>query len=118
MKLWKDDLTVTESELQTIHAYWFCQNGEVVGFFALKPDEPQWELEHFWLSPSRIGQGLGAGMWEAMAGRLKSFNRTQLRVVSDPNAQGFYERMGGTHVWWVPGVPAGRRLPLLTFQFE
>src|SRR5207302_7733682 len=36
-----------------------------------------------------------------------------LEIASDPNAQGFYRRMGARPVGFVPSRPRGRRLPLL-----
>jgi hypothetical protein len=40
----------------------------------------------------------------------------RLKIVSDPNAEGFYLRMGAQRVGWVAAQPRGRRLPLLVIH--
>lgn len=116
MALWTASLTVTEEQM----AQWYFELGEsddgVVGFFAVSSNPDFAELEHFWISPTHAGRGIGKLLFERALALCRQRGVARLRVVSDPNAEGFYRRLGGTVVAQVPSVPAPRQLPVLEFE--
>lgn len=48
----------------------------------------------FWLAPSAMGKGLGRKMFQFIINHLKSVEAIKLVIVTDPNAEGFYQKMG------------------------
>jgi GNAT superfamily N-acetyltransferase len=72
-------------------------------------------VEHLWVLPDFIGKGIGAKLFRRMLAKCREMGVKVLEIESDPNAQGFYERMGarkvGEVVSQVDGQP--RVLPLL-----
>jgi hypothetical protein len=53
-----------------------------------------------------------------LVARARAAGVEELRVVSDPNAAGFYLRMGACQVGEQASVPVGRRLPVLVIPLR
>ena len=51
-------------------------------------------LDNFFLVPASIGTGVGRVMWDQAVDRAKAQGAKRLTLEADPNAAGFYERMG------------------------
>ena len=116
IRLWKSDLTVTAEFLAHNPTYCALRSSRIVGFYALSGTGAKRELEHMWVSPRQIRSGVGTALWADLVGRLRAEGVTRLRVVSDPNAEGFYRAMGARRIGRVAGKPAGRFLPLLAIR--
>ncbi|HUH21131.1 MAG TPA: GNAT family N-acetyltransferase [Gaiellaceae bacterium] len=72
--------------------------GAPVGWASLIPrGEVAW-LEDLWIDPPWIGRGVGRLLFEHVAGRARELGASQLEWEAEPNAHGFYERMGATYV--------------------
>lgn len=73
------------------------------------------ELDHLWVSPENIGSGIGRSLFEHAVYRAAILGAEALEIESDPNAEGFYQRMGaertGENVLDIEGQ--SRTLPLL-----
>lgn len=82
----------------TVYCAW--RDGRVVGFYALEA----------------IGQGIGAQLLAHAVLTMRRDGAGMLRIASDPNAEGFYVKMGARRVGEVPSRPDGRRLPLLVLE--
>ena len=95
--------------------YCAVRGSSVVGFYALSDRSTAPELEHMWVRPKHIGSGVGRSLFAHLLEQLHAMGATRLRIASDPNAEGFYRRMGARRVGRVPSTPAGRYLPLLAF---
>jgi len=88
------------------------RDGEIVGFYLLtvKADGPT--LLELWVEPAVIGTGLGALFWRHMLDSARGEGYRTVRFVSDPNAAGFYVKMGARRVGEVESVAVkGRMLP-------
>jgi GNAT superfamily N-acetyltransferase len=116
--LWKNDLTVTIEDLRNDLVFCAERNGTLAGFYCVSGDGPSREIEHMWVLPEHIGSGLGRTLFEHMIGELRAAGVERLRIESDPNAAGFYERMGARRIGDVPATPAGRTLPLLELTID
>ena len=98
IEIWTPLLTITP-EFITGGDVWVAEvAGEVTGFYALLFEEQRASLEHLWILPSHIGQGIGRALFEHALGRSRERECHILEIVSDPNAQGFYEKMGAEKV--------------------
>lgn len=114
LELWRDDLTVGPTFVAERLTLCADVAGATVGFAAVAQDESGWELEHLWVLPAYMGQGVGRELLTAILDGLRTLGVESLRIASDPHAVGFYERLGARVVGEVDSTPAGRRLPLLT----
>ena len=90
--------------------------GGIVGFYALSGQAPVMELEHCWVRPSHIGQGIGARLIAHAVATCRAARVGTLRIASDPFAEGFYRRIGARPAGMVPSTPRGRTLPLLLLR--
>ena len=52
-------------------------------------------LEHLWIEPEWIGRELGSALFEFAAQRARALGARLLEWEAEPNAAGFYEKMGG-----------------------
>ena len=114
MDIWLPDLLIIPEDL-TSRTFWLMKaQEEMVGVFSLSSlSDGVFELEDFWLAPSAMGKGLGRKMFQFIINHLKSVEAIKLVIVSDPNAEGFYQKMGATRVELVNSKPEGRVLPVM-----
>jgi GNAT superfamily N-acetyltransferase len=73
-------------------------DGEPIGWASLIPRGEVGWLEDLWIDPSWIGRGVGRLLFEHVADRARSLGARRLEWEAEPNATGFYERMGATYV--------------------
>ena len=118
IRLWKPDLTVTRDVIVSEPVYCAVRERRIVGFYALSGSGATRELEHLWVDPDCIGSGVGARLFAHLVRRLRAMRVSRLTIASDPNAEGFYRRMGARRVGRVSSRPAGRRLPLLVIRLR
>jgi GNAT superfamily N-acetyltransferase len=118
LRLWRRDLTVTPGFIDRHPVYHALHRGRVVGFYAIGGTGRVRELEHMWVHPRRMGAGVGRALFAHLVKRLRAMEVRRLDVASDPNAEGFYRRMGARRVGTIASTPAGRTLPLLRFTLR
>jgi GNAT superfamily N-acetyltransferase len=51
-----------------------------------------------WVEPAWIGQGIGARLFRHAVERARQLGAKRLEWEAEPNAVGFYERMGGRYL--------------------
>ena len=124
IKHWEADLTVSPEFIRDNHVYVAEADGEVRGFYALcVGDETEHkagfdrkaELEHLWVSPAYIGTGIGKELFLDAMERAAALDVRDVELSADPNAAGFYTRMGATQIGEVDSPIDGkeRKLPRL-----
>jgi GNAT superfamily N-acetyltransferase len=72
--------------------------GEPVGWASLIPRGDFGWLEDLWVDPAWIGRGVGRMLFEHVKERARELGAERLEWEAEPNARGFYERMGGSYV--------------------
>lgn len=119
MAAWADDLLVTPAAIAAQWIYVGEEAGRVVGFFGLRRDDmaATWRLEHLWLDPAHIGRGRGRELFAAAVNCARALGVRELHIEADPNAEGFYLKMGAVRRSLQISVRAGtrRELPLMTY---
>jgi GNAT superfamily N-acetyltransferase len=88
-------------------------DGEIVAWAALiPPADGVAVLDDLWVDPAWMGHGLGGRLFRHAADRARELGAGRLEWGAEPNAVGFYEKLGGrflrTHVtewgregqWW------------------
>ncbi len=95
---WSETLTITPELVRDNEVYAAFAGGEPIGFYALSGTGHGWELEHLWVSPAWIGSGVGRLLFEHAMDRATSRRAKHVEIEADPNAEGFYLRMGARRV--------------------
>lgn len=98
IKHWERDLTISENFIENNHVYVAENNGEICGFYALSIEGPKAELEHMWVAPAHIGTGIGKELFLDAMNRSTAMKVRQIEITADPNAEGFYEKMGARRI--------------------
>lgn len=116
---WRDVLTVTPALVAANPTFSAIEDHRVVGFSSLTA-EPRPDLTHLWVLPSAMGRGVGRALFERAVRHGRVLGFSEIQIEADPNAEGFYRRMGakrvGTNVTEIEGER--RELPLLVYRME
>ncbi len=118
IKHWEADLTITSDFIRNNQVYVAEKEGVISGFYALCVTDQQAELEHMWVTPEAIGTGVGKELFLDAMERAATLQVREIGISADPNAAGFYERMGATHVGDTDASIDGqaRKLPRLKIE--
>lgn len=88
-------------------------DGEIAGWASLSPgDEVAW-LEDLWVDPRWMRQGVGSALFAAVADEARHRGAVRLEWEAEPNAIGFYRRMGGRDLRDSPTTEWGRVLRIM-----
>jgi GNAT superfamily N-acetyltransferase len=99
LEAWRGALTITPEYIAANVVY--CaedEAGRVVGFYTLERDGDRFVLENLFLAPSFIGHGLGRQLFDNAARAAQALGATEMIIDSDPNAEGFYLRVGAVRI--------------------
>ena len=118
IKHWESDLTISSDFIHDNHVYVAEENGQIQGFYALIVTGNTAELDHMWVTPAFIGTGIGKELFLDAMERAASLKVNAVEISSDPNAAGFYKRMGATEIGETDASFGGvtRKLPRLKIE--
>jgi GNAT superfamily N-acetyltransferase len=118
IKHWESDLTISSDFIRDNHVYVAEENGEIRGFYALCIANSKAELEHMWVTPAVIGTGIGKELFLDAMERAAKLDVGSVEITADPNAAGFYKRMGATQIGESESIVDGhaRKLPRLEIK--
>ncbi len=113
---WQEDLTISSDFISNHQVYVAEREGEIIGFYALVVGDQRAELEHMWVAPKDIGTGVGKELFIHAMQIAAGENVSEFEISADPNAEGFYKRIGARGIVDVSSEIDGqpRRLPRLT----
>ena len=116
IKHWQDDLTISPDFVAANQVYVAERDNELLGFYALIIRKDKAELDHLWVAPAHMGTGVGKELFIHAMQSAARRNIPEIEISSDPNAEGFYRKMGahriGETVSEIDGQP--RTLPRLS----
>jgi GNAT superfamily N-acetyltransferase len=120
MEHWRETLTITPEFIRRNEVHVATIEGKPVGFYALVGEGRRIELEHLWVLPERMGEGVGRALFDHATGTATSLGAGVVGIEADPNAEGFYRRMGATRVGEIVYEIDGRErvLPLLAMDVQ
>jgi GNAT superfamily N-acetyltransferase len=95
---WAEGGDFEPESLRRRHVYVAEADGEPVGWASLIPNGEVGWLEDLWIEPAWIGRGVGRMLFEHVKDRARELGAVRLEWEAEPNARGFYERMGGSYV--------------------
>ena len=117
---WRDALTITPELIRDQHVYVALHAGEIAGFYGLIGGGAELALEHLWVLPVRIGQGVGRALFERSLEMAATLGADRVAIEADPNAEGFYLHLGAERIGCVARTVAGveRVLPKLVIAIK
>ena len=124
---WKEQLTITPEFIGENEVYLAISEDQVAGFYAIVevgplnangPSSGKAELEHMWVKPEHIGTGIGKELLIHAIETATFLDAAALEIASDPNAEGFYKRMGAKRIGEITSEIEGqpRTLPHLSID--
>jgi len=118
MELWKPQLTFYPEYFEENESWVAEIDDTSIAFYTLlERDGGAW-IENLWVSPEFIGKGVGKSLFLHALEQSRQRGYKSMQLEADPNALGFYEKMGmnkiGERVSEVEGQP--RVLPIMELQ--
>ena len=98
LQRWDADLTITPDFIGDNHVFVAEEEGGLAGFYALCVKDHKAELDHLWVVPERMGTGVGKELFLAAMQKASELNLSSVEICSDPNAEGFYQKMGAHRI--------------------
>jgi GNAT superfamily N-acetyltransferase len=115
IELWTPSLIMTAEYIKTHEIWMMMEQDEPVAYYSFNENEDGFWLDHLWVLPEHMGQGIGRSLFQHALERCKMLGVSTLKIESDPNAERFYERMGAhkvsEHKTEIQGEP--RVLPVM-----
>jgi len=116
---WRDILTMRPEFVAANVAFIAIDDdARPVGFYILTRQDDGIHLDHLWIVPAAMRRGIGKALFEHATAEARKLGFDSIKIEADPNAEGFYKRMGaigvGASVSNVEGET--RTLPLLEFR--
>ncbi len=118
IELWHNQLTITSAYIAA-NAVWVAADEDqvVLGFYALTGAGERLNLEHMWVQPQSFGAGVGSMLFRHAVEQAQALGARMLEIEADPNAEGFYQKLGaetvGEVTYDLEGDP--RTLPLMVY---
>jgi ribosomal protein S18 acetylase RimI-like enzyme len=94
MEIWKPQLTFSTEYLEENESWIAEINGTPSAFYTLLEKDGSAWLENLWVDPQFIGRGVGKRLFQHAVEVARQRGIKTLQLEADPNALGFYEKMG------------------------
>ena len=107
LQSWAGELQISAADVATKPAYVGVINGDIVGFYCLRPSAQVWDLEHLWVTPQRIRQGIGRTLLVHALEVARRGGAVSVTTDADPNAAAFYLSQGAIRRGDVPAPIPG-----------
>ena len=114
----RDAMSLSPADVEA-DGVWVLEDGagRMLGFHRVIAGDPA-EIEDLWVDPDAMGAGHGRRLFEHAVGVATSTGASAIELDADPNARGFYERMGMAQVGETPSnLLPGRTLPRMRLEF-
>ena len=125
-EIWKDELTINKDYIHKNIVFVAETDYQVVGFYSIVVIQNNFMagnvlvkkgfwLEHLFVKPSFQKKGIGRMLMEHALNYCEENWIDELRIFVDPNAVGFYEKMGAKFIENSPSSIEGREIPVYFF---
>jgi GNAT superfamily N-acetyltransferase len=98
VRRWADQGDFSPQGLRKIVVFVAEREGRAIGWSSLILRGTVGTLEDLWIEPQCIGKGVGAALFRHTATHARELGATRLEWEAEPNAIGFYEKMGARHI--------------------
>jgi GNAT superfamily N-acetyltransferase len=126
-KIWKNELTINEEYLNNNIVKIIVENSIIKGFYSycynenyrnigeILIEKGYW-LDHMFLDPKYIGNGLGKIMFKDLINEIKNKNGTYFNIFVDPFSEGFYQKMGCNYLRESKSSIKDRNIPVYKYE--
>lgn len=118
MEIWKPQLTFHPEYFEENESWVAVIDETPIGFYTLQEQNGNGWLENLWVLPAYIGTGVGRMLFSSAVELSRQRGYRSLQLESDPNAVGFYEKMGMHRISERPSEKDGqpRVLPIMRME--
>jgi GNAT superfamily N-acetyltransferase len=120
MKIWRPQLTFGPEYFEENESWVVEMDRVPIAFYTLQEKAGSAWIENLWVLPEYIGKGVGKLLFLHAVELSRQRGYKTLQLEADPNAIGFYEKMGmkkiGARNSEVEGQP--RVLPIMEMKIE
>jgi GNAT superfamily N-acetyltransferase len=92
------DVDLTPAALEAREVFVAEADGRAVGWASLVPEGDVCRLDDLWIDPGWMGQGIGTALFTHAVDRARSTGAVRMEWEAEPNASGFYDRVGGRYL--------------------
>jgi ribosomal protein S18 acetylase RimI-like enzyme len=120
LEIWKPQLTFPPEYFEENESWGAVDGEKMVGFYTLQEKEGKTWLENLWVLPEFIGKGFGKSLFLHAVEISRQRGYKTLQLEADPNAIGFYQKMGMSRIGERRSEVAGqpRVLPIMAMELE
>lgn len=94
MEIWEPQLTFSPEYFEENESWAAEADNAPAGFYTLREKDGNGWIENLWVLPEFMGKGIGRQLFLHAAARSRQMGHLVLQLEADPNALGFYEKMG------------------------
>lgn len=115
---WRGVLTISREFISSNVGYCAMEDDRVVGFYLLTNKKGDLHLDHLWIIPSAMGRGIGRALFQHAIEQARKLGQKTVIIEADPNAEGFYKRMGARRIGEIITIidDQQRELPILRYD--
>lgn len=94
MEIWIPEMTFTPDYFETNESWVAVEQDAPIAFYTVQEREGSAWIENMWVDPAWIGHGIGKKLFQHAVACAKAQGYQTLQLEAEPNAVGFYEKMG------------------------
>ena len=94
MTRFSEQTIMDANSISTDYVVVACQGETIIGWLRMLTNRAPMILDDLWVLPTVFGKGVGRLLFNEAVSVAKERGQSEFELDSDPNAQGFYERMG------------------------
>jgi ribosomal protein S18 acetylase RimI-like enzyme len=94
MEIWTPQLTFSPQYFEETESWVAVVENKPIAFYTLHEKNGSAWLENLWVLPEHIGQGVGRRLFLDAVSRSRKMEYKVMQLEAEPNAVGFYEKMG------------------------
>ena len=125
-EIWHDELTITKDYIEQNIVYVAQKKDTIIGYFSIvEVSQEYWSgdvfiragywLDHMYIRPAYIRNGIGTELMEYAEDYCRENGIEILYILSDPFANGFYEKMGAEYIKECPSSIKNRTVSLFEY---
>jgi len=94
IEIWRPQLTFSPEYFEENESWAAEVDNQPIAFYTLQDKDKNAWIEDLWVLPEYMGQGVGKRLFLHALSRSRELGYRILQLEADPNAVGFYEKMG------------------------
>lgn len=117
-QVWKNELTISSPYILNNDVFLISDDEYIVGFYSVIAWKGETYLDHIFIDPRFLKQGIGSELINHLISVQQGKGVEKIYVLVDPNAAGFYDKVGAKFIKYVTSNIAGREIPLYLIEID